>query len=114
MRTLLADLRHALRVIRRTPSFALPAIGVLALGIGASTAIFGIVNAVLLRPSAVRRPERLVRMFTRLPSGRPFDVSAGKFYSWQQTRSRSKAWRCRFNRYALTGTGSARAIEAER
>jgi putative ABC transport system permease protein len=113
MRTLLADLRHALRVIRRTPSFALPAIGVLALGIGASTAIFSIVNAVLLRPLPFEEPERLVRMFTRLPSGRPFDLSAGKFYSWQQhAQSFEGMAMFRTNRYALTGAGSARAVEA--
>jgi putative ABC transport system permease protein len=113
MRTLLADLRHALRVIRRTPSFALPAIGVLALGIGASTAIFSIVNAVLLRPLPFEEPERLVRMFTRLPSGRQFDLSAGKFYSWQQhAQSFEGMAMFRTNRYALSGAGSARAVEA--
>jgi putative ABC transport system permease protein len=113
MRTLLADLRHAFRVIRRTPSFALPAIGVLALGIGASTAIFSIVNAVLLRPLPFEEPERLVRMFTRLPSGGPFDLSAGKFYSWQQSAQSFEGMALyRFNQYALTGTGSARAVEA--
>jgi putative ABC transport system permease protein len=114
MRTLLADLRHALRVIRRTPSFALPAIGVLALGIGASTAIFSIVNAVLLRPLPFEEPERLVRLHTRrLPNGRPFDLSAGKFYSWQQhAKSFEGMALYRFNRYALSGAGSARSVEA--
>jgi predicted permease len=113
MRTLMADLRHAFRVIRRTPSFALPAIGVLALGIGASTAIFSIVNAVLLRPLPFEEPERLVRMYTRLPSGGPFDLSAGKFYSWQQSAQSFEGMSLyRFNRYALSGTGSARSIEA--
>ena len=113
MRTLLADLRHAWRVIRRTPSFALPAIGVLALGIGASTAIFSIVNTVLLRPLPFEEPERLVRLYTKLPDGRPFDLSGGKFESWRQSaQSFENMSLYRFNRYALTGRGSARSIEA--
>jgi len=113
MRTLLADLRHAWRVIRRTPSFALPAIGVLALGIGASTAIFSIVNTVLLRPLPFEEPERLVRLYTKLPDGRPFDLSGGKFESWRlSAQSFENMSLYRFNRYALTGRGSARSIEA--
>ena len=50
MRTILADLRYACRLTLKTPSFALAVTGVLALGIGANSAIFSIVNAVLLRP----------------------------------------------------------------
>src|SRR5215471_11620830 len=83
MRTAFADLRHAFRVMSRTPSFAIGVVSVLALGIGANTAIFSIVNAVLLRPLPFEQPERLVRLYTRTPDGRPFDVSPGKFYDWQ-------------------------------
>ncbi len=66
MRTVFADLRYAFRVVSRTPSFAAAVISVLALGVGANTAIFSIVNAVLLRPLPIEEPERLVRIFTRL------------------------------------------------
>ena len=65
MRTLFADLRYAFRVMSRTPSFAVAVVSVLALGIGANTAIFSIVNAVLLRPLPFEEPERLVRIFTQ-------------------------------------------------
>jgi len=54
MRELVADVRYALRVMSRMPSFAVAAIGVMALGIGAATASFRSVNAVLLRPPADR------------------------------------------------------------
>src|SRR6186997_3228690 len=62
MRTLAADVRYATHVLLRTPSFALAVIAVLALGIGANTAIFSIVNTVLLRPLPFSQSESLVRI----------------------------------------------------
>jgi putative ABC transport system permease protein len=56
MQNLLADVRYAARVLRRAPSFAVAVVGVLALGIAASTAIFSLVNAVLLRPLPFDEP----------------------------------------------------------
>jgi hypothetical protein len=63
VRTLLADFRYALRVLSRAPSFSLAVVGVLALGIGANTAIFTIVNAVLLRLLPFEQPDQVVRLF---------------------------------------------------
>ena len=77
MRTVVADLCYALRVVSRTPSFAVAVVSVLALGIGANTTIFSIVNAVLLRPLPFEEPERLVRIFTRTPGGQLFELSPG-------------------------------------
>jgi putative ABC transport system permease protein len=85
IRTVFADLRYAFRVMSRTPSFALAVVSVLALGIGANTAIFSIVNAVLLRPLPFEEPERLVRIHTVPPGGTPDDLSPGKFYDWQRS-----------------------------
>jgi predicted permease len=114
MRTLLADFRYALRVVSRAPSFAVAVISVLALGIGANTAIFSIVNAVLLRPLPFEEPERLVRIFTRTPGGRLFDLSPGKFHDWQRAGQSFEGMAtypcCGLREFALTGTGTARAV----
>ena len=107
MRTLFADLRYAFRVMSRTPSFAVAVVSVLALGIGANTAIFSIVNAVLLRPLPFEEPERLVRIFTRTPGGgdssssRPASSTTGS-----GMRSRSRAWRC----INAAASGSSRSL----
>jgi putative ABC transport system permease protein len=116
MRTLLADLRYASRVMARTPSFAIAVVSVLALGIGANTAIFSIVNAVLLRPLPFEGPERLVRIFTRTPGGRLFELSPGKFYDWQRDAESFEGMAmypcCGLRDFALTGTGTARTVRA--
>src|SRR5436190_5018976 len=118
MRRLIADVRYALRVMSRTPSFAVAVVGVTALGIAANTAIFSIVNAVLLRPLPFEEPERLVRIFTRTPGpgSRLFELSPGKFHDWQrdaQSFERMAMYQCcGFRELAFTGTGTARTVRA--
>ena len=68
--TLLQDIRYGLRILHRSPSFALAAIVTLALGIGVNTVVFSVVNAIVLRPLPVRDGDRLVVIATQRASGR--------------------------------------------
>ena len=117
MRAVFADLRYAFRAMSRTPSLAVAVVSVLALGIGANTAIFSIVNAVLLRPLHFEEPERLVRIFVRPgPGGGPLELAPGKFYDWQRDAQSFEGMAmyqcCGFRELALTGTGTARTVRA--
>jgi putative ABC transport system permease protein len=80
------DLRYAFRALVRNPGFTVAAVLVLALGIGANTAIFTVVQGVLLAPLPYQAPDRLVRLYERNVVGEnPFNVvSAANFYDWQR------------------------------
>src|SRR5712691_2416581 len=86
---MLADLRYAARLLLKNPGFTLIATLVLALGIGANTAIFSVVDAVLLRPLPYADQERIVSISNRWrTTGLPGQVSAPDFHDWHdQARS---------------------------
>jgi hypothetical protein len=77
------DLRYAVRSLRRSPGFVVVASAALALGIGATTAIFSVVYSVLLRPLPFPDPDRLVMLWERQPTGRQNVTSMSNFRAWQ-------------------------------
>lgn len=114
------DLKHGCRVLLKTPGFALSAIVVLALGIGANTAIFGIVNGVLLRPLPYADPDRLVQLWHTPPQkqfpGVPrFALSAANYLDWKaQNTVFSSSAVYRFWQFRLTGRGEPEILRAAR
>jgi putative ABC transport system permease protein len=78
------DLKHSLRMFAQSPAFTLAAIAALTLGIGANTAIFSVVNAVLLKPLDFPDPDRIVLFMTTSPQGQGQAASPAKFQHFRQ------------------------------
>jgi|ERR1039457_1700460 hypothetical protein len=94
MLTFLRDLRYALRTLRKMPSFTIVAVLVLALGIGANTAIFSVVNSVLLRPLPFPGADRLALIWeTDLKDGiKREGPSAPNFLDWKEQSQSFRTW----------------------
>jgi len=88
METLSQDLRYGLRILSKNPGFTVVAALTLALGIGANTAIFSVINAVLLRPLPFHDPDRLVQLWESQYGVGHYELSGGDYLDWQ-TQSQS-------------------------
>ena len=119
MHTLLGDLRFALRLLRRSPGFAFVAIATLALGIGANTAIFSVVDHVLLRPLPYRDSDRLYAVHEVVPKfayvAPLVPVNAMHFREWRRNvRSFDQMALIGGTPLNLTGTGEPERLAAAR
>ncbi|HKQ62789.1 MAG TPA: ABC transporter permease [Candidatus Polarisedimenticolaceae bacterium] len=109
------DLRYGLRMLAKSPVFTLVAVLTLALGIGANTAIFSVVDRLLLRPLPFRDAERLVMLWEVTPEGRHQNsTSRGNFLGWrEQSRSFESMAAFSDQRIGLTGDGPPEEVSVQ-
>ena len=84
MERFVQDLKYSLRALRKQRAFTFAAVAALALGIGATTAVFSVVNAVLLRPFPYPDPDRIVMFMNTSPNGSGSAASPAKFSHWRR------------------------------
>ncbi|HEV2420746.1 MAG TPA: ABC transporter permease [Candidatus Acidoferrales bacterium] len=114
MNTFLQDLRYAVRVLAKSPAFAIIAVLTLALGIGANTALFSVVNGVLLNPLPYPEPERLTSLYSHTKQFQYSSISYPNFLDWQRdNRSFSALAAWRGDDFNLTGMGEPERLRAE-
>ena len=103
------DFRYAVRALKKSPGFTLVAVVTLALGIGANTAIFSVVQKVLLRALPYPQPERLVKIWNSYPPYPPAGLSPGDYADWRQQAKSFSA----MGAYAEISTGFNLTGDAE-
>ncbi len=114
MGTLFDDVRYGLRMLRKCPSFTAVAVITLALGIGANTALFSVINGVLLNPLPFHDPNQLVALSESKPNFAQGSISYPNFRDWQKDNHTFSAMAiAREAGFSLTGLGEAEQVNAE-
>jgi len=111
MGSLWQDVRYGIRVLLKSPGFTAIAILTLALGIGANTALFSVVNGVLLNPLPFAKPDELVAVYTKSPNFQESSIAYLNFLDWQRSnQSFSTLSAFRTDDYNLTGAGEPERV----
>jgi len=114
METLLQDLRYGFRMLVKNPGFTAVAVVTLALGIGANTALFSVINGVLLSPLPFPEPDQLVTLHENKPNFEGGSLSYPNFLDWQKDNHTFSAMAVgRVYAFSLTGAGEAEQVGAE-
>jgi predicted permease len=115
MRSLLRDLQYAARQMKKSPGFVIVATLTLALGIGANTTIFSVVNGVLLNPLPYQNPDRLVVLFHSKQNFENGSISYPNFLDWQRDNQSFEAMAAYRGAggLTLTGAGEAESLRGE-
>jgi predicted permease len=114
MHTITQDIRYGLRMLARNPGFTAVAVLTLALGIGANTAIFSVVNSVLLDPLPYWQPDRLAALYSRSPEFPEMSISYPNFLDWvRDNRSFTALAAFRSDDFNLTGMGEPERVATE-